>query len=62
MSLAPRAGAVRETRGMIKMVAERRTRKLLGVSIHGLNAAEVIHEAARLSHYVRIPQNGCAVL
>jgi mercuric reductase len=46
MSLVPRAGAVRETRGVTKMVADRRTRKVLGVSIHGLNAAEVIHEAA----------------
>jgi mercuric reductase len=46
MNLVPRAGAVRDTRGVIKMVADRRTRKVLGVSMHGLNAAEVIHEAA----------------
>jgi mercuric reductase len=46
MDLVPRAGAVRDTRGVIKMVADRRTRKVLGVSMHGLNAAEVIHEAA----------------
>ena len=46
MSLVPRAGAVRETRGVIKMVADRKTGKVLGVSMHGLNAAEVIHEAA----------------
>lgn len=46
MSLVPRAGAVRETRGVIKMVADRRSRRVLGVSMHGLNAAEVIHEAA----------------
>jgi mercuric reductase len=46
MSLVPRAGAVRATRGVIKMVADRNTRKVLGVSMHGLNAAEVIHEAA----------------
>lgn len=46
MSLVPRAGAVRETRGVIKMVADRKTKKVLGVSMHGMNAAEVIHEAA----------------
>lgn len=46
MSLVPRAGAVRETRGVIKMVADRQTKKVLGVSMHGMNAAEVIHEAA----------------
>lgn len=46
MSLVPRAGAVRETRGVIKMVADRNTKKVLGVSMHGMNAAEVIHEAA----------------
>jgi mercuric reductase len=46
MTLVPRAGAVRETRGVIKMVADRRSRKVLGVSMHGLNAAEVIHESA----------------
>ena len=46
MSLVPRAGAVRDTRGVIKMVADYRTKRVLGVSMHGLNAAEVIHEAA----------------
>jgi mercuric reductase len=46
MELIPRAGAIRDTRGVIKMVAESRNRKVLGVSMHGLNAAEVIHEAA----------------
>ena len=46
MSLVPRAGAVRETRGVLKMVVDRNTKKVLGVSMHGMNAAEVIHEAA----------------
>ena len=46
MSLIPRAAAVRDTRGVIKMVADRKTKKVLGVSMHGMNAAEVIHEAA----------------
>ena len=46
MSLVPRAGAVRDTAGAIKMVADAKTGQVLGVSMHGLNAAEVIHEAA----------------
>src|SRR5439155_10036796 len=37
MELVPRAGAVRDTRGGIKMVADRRTRNVRGVSMHGLN-------------------------
>ncbi len=45
MSLVPRAGAVRDTAGVIKMVADANTGEVLGVSMHGLNAAEVIHEA-----------------
>ncbi|OQW36179.1 MAG: hypothetical protein A4E19_00535 [Nitrospira sp. SG-bin1] len=51
MSLVPRAGAVRETRGVLKMVADRNTKKVLGVSMHGMNAAEVIHEAAMGLHF-----------
>ncbi len=39
MSVVPRAGAIRDTRGVIKMVLERPTRV-------GVNAGEVIHEAA----------------
>ena len=46
MSLVPRARAVRVTRGVLKMVVDRNTKKVLGVSMHGMNAAEVIHEAA----------------
>lgn len=46
MSLVPRAGAVRDIRGALKMVADGKTGKVLGVSMHGLSAAEVIHEAA----------------
>lgn len=51
MSLVPRAGAVRDTAGVIKMVADAKTGKVLGVSMHGLNAAEVIHEAAMGLHF-----------
>lgn len=46
MSLVPRAGAIRDTRGIIKMVADAETNEVLGVSMVGHNAGEVIHEAA----------------
>jgi mercuric reductase len=46
MELVPRAGAIHDTRGIIKMVADADTDKVLGVSMVGVNAAEVIHEAA----------------
>ncbi len=46
MELVPRAGAVRDTRGIIKMVADADTDRVLGVSMVGQSAAEVIHEAA----------------
>jgi mercuric reductase len=46
LSVVPRAGAIRESRGVIKMVLERPTRRVLGVSMLGASAGEVIHEAA----------------
>jgi mercuric reductase len=46
MELVPRAGAIRDKRGIVKMVADADTDKVLGVSMVGANAAEVIHEAA----------------
>jgi len=46
LSVVPRAGAIRDTRGVIKMVLERPTGRMLGVSMLGVNAGEVIHEAA----------------
>lgn len=46
MSLVPRVGAIRDTRGIIKMVADADTDEVLGVSMVGHNAGEVIHEAA----------------
>jgi len=46
LSAVPRAGAIRNTRGVIKMVLERPTRRVVGVSMLGVNAGEVIHEAA----------------
>jgi len=46
MSLVPRAGAIRDTRGIIKMVANAETDEVLGLAMVGANAGEVIHEAA----------------
>ena len=46
MSLVPRAGAIRDTSGIIKMTADADSNEVLGVSIVGHNAGEVIHEAA----------------
>ena len=51
MSLVPRAGASRDHRGLIKMVLEHSTRRILGVSMLGANAGEVIHEAAMALHF-----------
>jgi mercuric reductase len=45
LSVVPRAGAIRDTRGVIKMVLERGSRRVIGVSMLGMNAGEVIHEA-----------------
>ena len=46
MSLVSRAGAIRDTRGLVKMVADAKTDEVLGVTMLGNSAAEVIHEAA----------------
>ena len=46
MALVPRAGAIRDTAGMIKMIADDETEEVLGVSMVGNSAGEVIHEAA----------------
>ncbi|MGH2497476.1 MAG: mercury(II) reductase [Ktedonobacteraceae bacterium] len=46
LSVVPRAGAIRDTRGVIKMVIERESRRVVGISMLGVNAGEVIHEAA----------------
>lgn len=46
MHHVPRAGAVRDERGIVKMVLERDSGKVLGVSMVGRDAGEVIHEAA----------------
>lgn len=46
MAFVPRAGAIHDTRGAIKMVANAETNEVVGVSMVGVNAGEVIHEAA----------------
>ena len=46
MEIVPRPPAIRDTRGLIKMVADADTDEVLGVSMLGSNAGEVIHEAA----------------
>ncbi|MGB8347586.1 MAG: mercury(II) reductase [Ktedonobacteraceae bacterium] len=46
LSVVPRAGAIHDTRGVIKMVLELPTRRVVGVSMLGMNAGEVIGEAA----------------
>ena len=46
MSLVPRAGAIRDTRGITNMVADKHTNEVLGVSMVGNGAGEVNHEAA----------------
>jgi mercuric reductase len=51
MSLVPRAGAIRKTQGFIKMVADADTHEVLGVSMVGHSAGEVIHEAAMALHF-----------
>jgi mercuric reductase len=44
MSKVPKAITIRETRGLIKMVIEADTGRILGVHILGDNAADIIHE------------------
>ncbi len=46
MDLVPRAGAVRDPRGVVKMVLDARSQRVVGVSMVGRDAGEVIHEAA----------------
>jgi mercuric reductase len=46
LEYVPRAGATLDTRGVVKLVADADTREVLGASMVGANAAEVIHEAA----------------
>jgi mercuric reductase len=51
MSKVPKAVTIRETRGLIKMVAESRTGRVLGVHILADNAADIIHEGVLAVKY-----------
>ncbi len=42
----PRAGAIRDTKGIIRKVADAKTDEVLGVTMIGDSVDEVIHEAA----------------
>ena len=46
LALVPRAGATRNPDGFVKMVADADTHEVLGVTMVGSSAHEVIHEAA----------------
>ena len=46
LELVPRAGATHQTNGIAKLVINRETQEVLGVSLVMPNAGEVIHEAA----------------
>lgn len=46
LELVPRAGATHQTNGIAKMVINRETQEVVGVSLVMPNAGEVIHEAA----------------
>lgn len=68
MSLVPRAGAIRDTKGIIKMIADADTDEVLGVTMIGNSAAEVIHEAAmalrfgaKLHDFIDLLSRGCRV-
>ena len=51
MAQVPKAITIRETRGLIKMVAENRTGRILGVHILADNAADIIHEGVLAVKY-----------
>ncbi len=51
MSKVPKATVIRETRGLIKMVADAQTGRILGVHILGDNAADIIHEGVLAVKY-----------
>src|SRR5437016_11495176 len=51
MSKVPKAIVIRETRGLIKMVAEASTGRILGVHILADGAADIVHEAVLAVKY-----------
>lgn len=46
LTLVPRAEAIHDAKGFVKMVMDAETHRVLGVTMVGHDAAEVIHEAA----------------
>ena len=46
LSYVPKAAAVRDTRGVVNMVIERESHKILGVHLIAPRGADIIHEAA----------------
>ncbi|MBI3988464.1 MAG: mercury(II) reductase [candidate division NC10 bacterium] len=55
LSLVPKAAAIRDTRGLVKMVIDQETGQVLGVHLIAPRGADIIHEAAlavkhRLTH------------
>ena len=57
MSKVPKAITIRETRGLIKMVAENSTGRILGVHILAENAADIIHEGVlAVKHHLTVDE------
>lgn len=46
--MVPKAAIINDTRGLIKIVAERETHKIVGIHILGPEAADLIHEATMI--------------
>lgn len=51
MEIVPRAGAIHDTRGFIKLVADADTDEVLGATMFAAGASEVIHEVAMAMHF-----------
>lgn len=51
LAVVPRAGAIRDTRGVVKLALEAETRRVVGVSMVGADAGEVIQIAAMALRY-----------
>ncbi len=46
MTMVPKAAAIRNTQGFVKMIIDKNSKKVLGVHAIGESAADMIHEAA----------------
>ncbi|MBI3963247.1 MAG: mercury(II) reductase, partial [Deinococcus sp.] len=45
LAVVPKAAAIRDTRGVVKMIADGRTQRILGVQLVMPRGADIIHEA-----------------